>query len=369
MTTDKKSSGTDPNKQVDQREDNRPPQSNRLLLGFLYGAAAALLLGGLFLWANRDIAAPSAAGPRPDASATTPSMPSVAQAHQESDADLSATAAAEIAMLRSHLEANPDDTAARKQLALRLLENQHLVDAFDEAEKVLKADPNNADALYVEGVVRVAMGQGTKAIDLLDRVLAKHPDHVLALIAKGRAQAGLGDLAGAIATWKRGLTVAGGHQAEIEQLLAQAQSDATAPRAATPETTPAPTSSPVAPALVAPATPTAEAGSTATEYDVHVALAPGTRPAAGAVLFVALHGGGAGPPAAVKRIGEPTFPLDVSLSQADSMMGQPLPASGTLVVRLDADGDAISRGPDDLEATAQARAGEPARVTLGASSK
>lgn len=353
------------------REDDQSHSSNRLFLGILYGAAAVLMVGGIVLWSNRNVTAGPPIANRSPAAATTPSMPSASQAHQTGEEDLSATAAAEIAMLRSRLESNPEDLLARKQLALRLLENQHLVDAFEEADKILKTAPKDADALYVEGVVRVAMGQGTKAIDLLDQVLAQHPDHVLALIAKGRAQAGLGDLAAAIATWKQGLKAAGGHQPEIEQLLAQAENDSAT--AAMPASPPHPTTTGsatgAAPALIAPNMATAPSAAAGNAFDVQIQLAPGAQPAPGSVLFVSLHGNAAGPPAAVKRIANPSFPLEVKLSAADSMMGQPLPDSGNLVVRLDADGDAISRGPNDLEGTAQARAGKAAQVTLGAAGR
>jgi len=72
----------------------------------------------------------------------------------------------------------------------------------------------------------------------------------------------------------------------------------------------------------------------------------------GGVLYILARGDGvtAGPPVAVKRITATTFPITVDLSAADSMMGQPIPPRVRLEARLDADGNVMTKGPNDLDA-------------------
>jgi len=70
----------------------------------------------------------------------------------------------------------------------------------------------------------------------------------------------------------------------------------------------------------------------------------------GAVLFIVARSGAGGPPAAVKRIGAPRFPLDFELGPDDRMI-QSMPFAGPfrLTARVDSDGDATTRTPGDLQ--------------------
>ena len=75
----------------------------------------------------------------------------------------------------------------------------------------------------------------------------------------------------------------------------------------------------------------------------------------GSVLFVIARRGESGPPLAVKRIESPRFPLDFELGPADRMI-QSMAFTGPLSVsvRVDADGNAMSRSPGDLFGAAAA---------------
>jgi cytochrome c-type biogenesis protein CcmH len=77
---------------------------------------------------------------------------------------------------------------------------------------------------------------------------------------------------------------------------------------------------------------------------------------AGAILFViARTGQGGGPPLAVKRIESPRFPLEFSLGPDDRMIKQmPFVGPIQLSARLDADGNAMTRAPGDLQGQAAA---------------
>ena len=70
----------------------------------------------------------------------------------------------------------------------------------------------------------------------------------------------------------------------------------------------------------------------------------------GAVLFLIARGDAPGPPVAVKRIESPSFPLEFEIGPDDRML-KTLPFAGPLhlMARLDADGNATSRTPGDLQ--------------------
>jgi hypothetical protein len=67
-------------------------------------------------------------------------------------------------------------------------------------------------------------------------------------------------------------------------------------------------------------------------------------------LFARAVGVDSGPPLAVKRMVASSFPMPFELSSADSMMGSELPDKIRLEVRLDGDGNAMSKDPSDPQA-------------------
>jgi len=73
----------------------------------------------------------------------------------------------------------------------------------------------------------------------------------------------------------------------------------------------------------------------------------------GAVLFLIARRGSSGPPTAVKRIANPTFPFGFELGPEDRMI-QAMPWTGPLqlTARLDSDGNATTRSPGDLQGAA-----------------
>jgi cytochrome c-type biogenesis protein CcmH len=85
-----------------------------------------------------------------------------------------------------------------------------------------------------------------------------------------------------------------------------------------------------------------------------VELASGVRPAPGAVVFVSVRPAGTagGPPLAAKRLAASAFPLAFEVGPGDSMMGQALPDRVRLDVRVDGDGDPMTRDPADPSASA-----------------
>ena len=70
------------------------------------------------------------------------------------------------------------------------------------------------------------------------------------------------------------------------------------------------------------------------------------------------------PPIAVRRISSPRFPLQLVLTEGDSMMGAALPESGFITARLDQDGDVSSTQPGDLTADGEATVGGSMTLVL-----
>ncbi len=327
------------------------------LVGFVAGMAVVLLVGTLVYLAVRDSGAGGA--PPPPSGATEAPHP----ASESLPADLRR----ELEQLEAAAAAAPGDLLARKRLALGRLDAGLLFEAFADAEAILAAQPEDPDGLFIQGVVRVSMGRGAEAIDLLDRVIARYPEHLQAMIYRGLALAQGGDSEQAIATWEIALEMAGGSHPDLQMLLQQAY----AQQQAAPAASPLPSTPPPAPTTASPppappsAPPEATPPQDATAYRVTIELAPGGSIAPSAVLFVFLRPGETGPPVAVKRIPAPRFPLQLTLGADDAMMaGAALPAAGTLVARLSASGTA-TRGPDDLEVSSTATLGQPVRLVLG----
>ena len=73
----------------------------------------------------------------------------------------------------------------------------------------------------------------------------------------------------------------------------------------------------------------------------------------GTLFIIARRSPAGGMPAAVKKIDSPTFPLQFTLGPADMMVGGEWPEQVWLDVRLDEDGNAISKSDNDVNAEMQ----------------
>lgn len=87
------------------------------------------------------------------------------------------------------------------------------------------------------------------------------------------------------------------------------------------------------------------------------------------VLFVIVRSSevSKGPPFAVKRISEPSFPLEFSMNDSDIMMGGDWPEEVWLEARLDLDGNPMTKGEGDPTSARQGPIlkGQDIQVTLG----
>ena len=328
------------------------PQPARAgITGFVMGVGMTALVALLVFWANRD------AAPRPEDTVGPISAPAPDDVMHDRLQEMSSQGRERVGALITRLEANPGDLDARKALAETFIMEGFFVEAFEQSEVILAESPGDVDALYFQGLVRLTMGQSELARELLDQALESQPDFVSARLVRGITRLRTDDRPGALDDWRAGLTAAGDAHPGLEQLIRLAESGATmAQILGTPVREPEPQLTPAG-------TPIPEVQGE--PYTPHLPLAPGAElPAGPLTLFVSLRGDAPGPPAAVQNIQAPAFPLDIELDERHSMLGRPLPASGTLRARIDQDGNASTTQPGDLAAEALTSRGDAVELEL-----
>ncbi|MCU1246095.1 MAG: Cytochrome c heme lyase subunit CcmH [Acidobacteria bacterium] len=245
--------------------------------------------------------------------------------------------------LSAEVAKNPGDLGARRQLAKALLDHENLMGAFEQTKAILAKEPGDATALTYQAIVRMAMGDAVSARQLLADATRSDPRFTDAWITlawlnmqQGKSDEAAAAIEEAAARHPEDADRLHGILVQMRAKLAGAASGGDQAAAG----------SSMAPR------PAATAADAAGGLHLTLSLDPSAKATPGAVLFVLARAAGvtSGPPAAVKRIDNPTFPLQVDLTSADSMLGQPLPASVRLEARLDSDGNATTKPPTDPKA-------------------
>jgi tetratricopeptide (TPR) repeat protein len=296
--------------------------------GFIWGAASVTVLGGIGWFVTQQ------ATPKTE-TASSP-MASAPQAQpQQSDPALQQMEAA--------VAKSPDDLEMRNQLAKAYLERENLMGVFEQTKYILARRPDDARALTYQALVRMSMGQRDPAAEMLRHAIKSDPQLLDAHVALAWDDIQRGKTAEAEAQIAEAARRHPEQKARLDEVLVKMKEQAKNP---------------------APAT---AAAPVASGPSVHVTLTlVGAAPSPNAVLFIIARAAGqtAGPPAAVKRIAGPTFPLDIDLSAADSMMGQPLPANVRIEARIDSDGDPLTKNPSDPHAVQDGVATNGTKVSL-----
>ena len=208
--------------------------------------------------------------------------------------------------------------------------------AIDAFKKALAADPNNPEAHAYMGFILVQAGHGDGALMAFDKALSVVPNFPMALWGRGMVlYQDKKDYAGAREIFERLLNLMppGEERNEIAKVLAGIP-------AGRGQTNP-------------PATSSAPAVSPSARISGKITIDPKLKATidSNASLFIIARaaGGAGGPPLAVKKIDKPVFPLTYSLSQENVMMqGRPFTGKIDLTVRLDKDGNPVTRGPGDM---------------------
>lgn len=241
----------------------------------------------------------------------------------------------DLAQLQQTVERNPENLDARLDLAQALLARERLMEVFEQTQFVLERQPNHPRALSYQALVRLAMGQAETALQMLEQALSQDPDSIEARVHLALVYATMGDTKAAEntlqETMRRHPAEAGRLTGLLEQIRAGAGGAGSAP------------------------------ARSADRVELVVDLAPGKQVARNALLFVVARPEGVseGAPIAAKRMAASSFPVTVSLGPEDSMMGGKLTDKLRIDVRVDSDGDPLTRNATDPVASVDG-------VTLGA---
>lgn len=300
-------------------QEGTPAIEGRALRGFLWGTGTMAVLGLLLLYVSRS------ADERREGGSVTGNLPG--------EQPPSPAADPELARLEAAVERMPADVETRLVLARGYLARQDLMAVWNHTKAVLELVPGEPRALGYQALVRLAMGQGDLAEQMLKQALASRPDlveghlHLAIVYAQtGRPQQAEEVLDRALRQFPDDREALQRLREEIRALASQAAS----PELRDPH------------AGVAPPGIPAAADSIRGTIDLAPALAGQTTTG---VVFVMLREAGAsgGPPLAARRIDAARFPVAFEIGAGDSMMGGELPETLLVEARLDRDGNAASR--------------------------
>lgn len=337
------------------------PAGNPALRGFLWATGSMALVGGLFYLVSQQATA------RPEGASVTGNTPSMASNAGPMDP--------EEARAKAAVDKNPDDIEARLDLARVYLGRQDMMGVWNETQFVLARNPRHPQALSYQALVRLAMGQSDLALDMMKRALATAPDfldgyvHIaLVYVRTGKAKEAEAAIAEATRRFPDQKEML---QRVLAEMKAQTPAETGPPASgeANPHATvPAPGEPNPHAAIAAPGAPASDDKAAAVPRGAAPVAPPDPGPTisgsidldpalksqvpAGAVIYVMVRpvGVAAGPPLAVVRLGASSFPVSFEVSSQNSMTGGALPEAVLLEARLDDDGDAATRTPNDPKA-------------------
>jgi tetratricopeptide (TPR) repeat protein len=317
------------------------PTINPAIKGFLWGAGsfAALAALGYFVMQSSTPKDPQQMAPMSQQQTTTDPHPQTP------------TTDPQVLQLEAAVQKDPNNLALRNDLAQAYLERDNLMAVFEQTKFILAKNPNDSRALTFQALVRMAMGEADNALKMLRQAIQADPKNLDARVSLAWVYTQNNDTKSADAAIADAIQASPNDKARLEEVLRQMKASAAGEPAAQqasagqlPEGHPAiDPSNPPTPNNQPPA-----AGA-ANSVRVTLSLDPAATTRNG-VLYVMARSASGGPPIAVKRLLPTSFPMTVELSSADSMMGQPLPASFRLEARLDSDGDAATKLPTDPRA-------------------
>lgn len=312
----------------------RPPVTprNAMLVGFAWGVGSVLVLGGLAYFVSK---------------AAKPREGSEQQAMQRP-----AQADPVVGQLEAIVAQSPDNLEARINLAQAYLERDNLMGVFEQTQYVLTKNPRDARALTYQALVRTAMGQQDESVQMLQEATKIDPMLLDAWVGLAWVHTQSGKTKEAEAAMAEAIRRRPEEKQRLEQVLAEMKAQLAGGMAQTQQLPP--DHPPVAPPPTAgamPAAASAPAASDGSAVRITLDLDPAAKSRSGTIYVIARPAGvSGGPPVAVKRVPATSLPVTFDFSSADSMMGQPLPASMRIEARLDADGDAATRSPTDPSA-------------------
>jgi cytochrome c-type biogenesis protein CcmH len=243
---------------------------------------------------------------------------------------------AAVGSLEERLRATPDDVAGWLLLARSYRAMQRFPDMLRATSSAFALEPANPDVM-VEQAEALTLNTPTRRFEgdarkLLDDSLAADASHQKTLWLLGVAELQAERFPEAVAYWQRLRTLLASDDPvaiRVDEQIAAAQARAMG-GGMPPSTAAAAAASPLpsgtANGSSASATaPAADGDAAATPgpqilVTVDIAGAIATRVAAGDTLFVFVRSPAGGPPLAIRRIDAPSFPVSITLTQADRML-------------------------------------------------
>jgi tetratricopeptide (TPR) repeat protein len=302
-----------------------PSDRNAAMRGFAWGAGSVAVLAGIAFFVMQQAKPKETAAAMPQPASSAAVDPAIVQ-------------------LQSSIAQNPDNLKLRDDLAKAYLDRDDLSGVAEQTRYVLTRNPNDARALTYQALVHIAARQPEAAGVMLQRATESDPNLLDAWVGLAWLNAESGDLKKAQAAIDEGKKRHPEQAARLDELMTHLRSPQQQPQQAAPAAQPA----------------------AASGEAVHITLnAANANYPPSAVIWVIARPAGAtsGPPAAAKRVPLGAFPIQVELTGADSMMGQPLPARMHIEARIDFDGNPMTRDPKD-PAGAQDNVGLGQSLTL-----
>jgi Tfp pilus assembly protein PilF len=309
---------------------------NPTIKGFIWGAASTAALFGLGYFVMQQ------SKPRQQGDELTGG---IAQTQQQAPM-APAQADAALQQLQAAAQAQPENLQLRNDLAQAYFERENLMEVFQQTKIVLAKEPDNSRALTLQALVRMTMGETDDATKMLQHATQSDPKNLDGWVALAWVYAQSNRMPDA----ERMIAEAGRQVPEqrarlanvfvqMKAQLAQHEMAAQQGGGGLPEGHPdvdgaAPAAAGAAPAASGPG------------VRVTLDLDPAATQRTGIVFVIARNPAG-GPPVAVKRVVATSFPMNVDITAADSMMGQTLPASFRVEARLDSDGDPLTKPATD----------------------
>jgi len=319
----------------------QPVAMNPTVKGFLWGAGSVAALAALFFFVMQQ------AKPREEGGSVTGGFENNAPQQPAPQTD---------PQLEAAIAKDPNNLELRNDVAQAYLERENLMAVFQHTQFVLEKSPNDSRALTYQGLVRMAMGEGDEAMQMLQRATQSNAKNLDAWVALAWLYARADRMPEAQRMIAEAAKQSPADKPRLEQVFGQMQQQIAMEKSqpaqgggGMPEGHP--------PVGGAPA---------AGEKSIQVTLDvdPSAAKKSGVVFVMARNPAG-GPPVAVKRMQVSQFPVTFSFGSQDSMMGQPLPDKFRLEARLDSDGDPLTKPEGDPTAMqADVTAGSNVKLAL-----
>lgn len=296
--------------------------------GAMYALGVVALLGALAYSASEQSAPRTAGGSMTGGSAPSQEAPVDPQAEAQKKA------------LEDRLAKDPRDINALDQLTEIALSERDGPNAKLYNDKALAIDPTDVDARIQHAALMSSVNMDDAALELLDQVLTEHPDNAMAQLYKGMIALGAGKKDIAAEALQKAIDL-GVDGPMIRQALAEAKGEA-------------PPAGPMGGPMDGGDQGSAPPGEAVVSGTITLDPAATDAAAKGAVLYVSARDPAGGPPLLAKKLPVGPFPMDFTLTTADRPpMGgpRPLPAAFDLTVRIDFDGNAMSKDPGEPIAT------------------